>query len=94
MYGGRAAAMKKNKPPEYRGVSWHKGHHKYHAKIYAGAMVHLGDFDDAATAALLRDAAERLVRGPDAVLNFPKISSSLANSAHAINLLKAAGVRF
>lgn len=86
----------KTQTPKYRGVSWHRGrgHQKYRAKITAGISVHLGDYDDPERAALVYDAAERLVRGPDANLNFPRIPSSLADSAYVIGRLKAVGAKY
>lgn len=75
-----------------RGVSWHKNHNRYRAKIYAGRNVYLGDFDDPEEAALVYDAAERIVRGPNAILNFPQEPESLTHVARAIARLKAAGV--
>jgi hypothetical protein len=56
-----------------KGVGWHKGRGRYHARIQLeGTRVHLGFFDDPETAALAYDAAARLLFGAFAVCNYPE----------------------
>lgn len=56
----------------YRGVTFHKQHQKWLAKItHEGRSRHLGLFDNAETAARAYDDAARALKGARARLNFP-----------------------
>ena len=55
-----------------KGVGWHKGRNKYHARIQLqGIRCHLGFFNDAQEAALAYDEAARTRFGAFAVCNYP-----------------------
>jgi len=57
---------------KYKGVSWHKGDRKWHARIYHdGRCHHLGAFTSEIEAARAYDRAARILHGPFASLNFP-----------------------
>ena len=57
---------------KYKGVSWHKGDRKWHARIYHdGRCYHLGAFASEIAAAQAYDRAARILHGPFASLNFP-----------------------
>ena len=57
---------------KYKGVSWHKGDRKWHARIYHdGRCHHLGAFTSEIEAAKAYDRAARILHGPFASLNFP-----------------------
>jgi hypothetical protein len=61
----------------YKGVCWHKGVGKWHARIVVnGQRVHLGYYRDLETAALLYDAAARYFFGEYACPNFPDTPTS------------------
>lgn len=56
--------VKSNSHTELKGVGWHKEREKYYARIQLqGIRVHLGYFQDAATAALAYDEAARTLFG-------------------------------
>lgn len=56
----------------YKGVCWHSGHNRWHAKIKIHQHVrHLGYFPDEIAAACAYDAAARELFGEHAYLNFP-----------------------
>lgn len=57
---------------KYKGVSWHKGDRKWHARIYhKGRCHHLGAFTSEIEAAKAYDRVARILHGPFASLNFP-----------------------
>jgi len=59
-----------NNTSQYKGVSFNTG--KWEARIrYSGQRIHLGRYDDALTAALMYDAASRLLNREFAGCNFP-----------------------
>ena len=61
---------------QLKGVGWHKGRGRYHARIQLeGIRVHLGFFDDKETAALVYDAAARLLFGEFALCNYPECAT-------------------
>ena len=65
--------------PLYRGVSWHKGDRRWRVKIKAyGKHHYLGNYADPEEAARVYDLAAKRLHGPNAVMNFPDDSPSLA----------------
>ena len=88
----RKEVQKMSPKARYRGISWHIRTKKWRAKITKEYRdIHLGNFTDPVEAALVRDAAERIVRGADAVLNFPKTPSSFEHRAFARGRIEASG---
>jgi hypothetical protein len=58
---------------KYKGVSWHKGDGRWHARIYHnGRCHHLGRFRREIDAARAYDRAARRLHGSFASLNFPR----------------------
>lgn len=72
------AYLEANKPPSaapakqrYHGVVWRGNKQKaYRVKVRKGNAVFYKEFKDAEVAARVYDCAARMVRGPDAKLNF------------------------
>jgi hypothetical protein len=81
------------KPRRYRGIVWHAGHQKWVAKTHGnGCYVTLGYYDDPEYAARVYDCAAKLIRGPDAVLNFDGLPPPDMTSAGVRDLLVRRGV--
>jgi len=76
------------KTKRLRGIAWHAGHKKWVAKLHAnGRYVTLGYYDDPERAARIYDCASKLLRGPDAVLNFDGLPPVDMTSADIRDLL-------
>jgi site-specific DNA-cytosine methylase len=82
----RNRVMSKGNTTGFVGVRFSKG--KYEANIVVdGQAKHLGRYDDAKTAALVRDAAARRFFGEFAVLAFPDDYIVLGNAKERTKLL-------
>ena len=91
--------MRQNQPSakqpmrKYRGVAWHAGHGKWVAKLHGnGRYVTLGYYDDPEYAARVYDCASKLIRGPDAVLNFDGLPPTDMTSAEVRTLREDRGI--
>jgi hypothetical protein len=73
--GNRRKAVR-SKSSRFKGVSWHKDHHKWEARIRdGGAQRFLGHFADEVKAAIVYDQAARKYFGDFALTNFPEVQS-------------------
>ena len=79
-----AAAQRDSKTSAYRGVVWDKRYQRWRARFTeGGTILHIGNFDTEADAALAYDrtAIEKL--GARATLNFPTLDDDATNVARA-----------
>lgn len=84
------------KEKKYRGVSFHKGrgHGGYRAKItFECRDIFLGEYPTPEGAAEARDIAEKLLRGPDAVLNFNENRVDFITKIYVIKALAKHGIK-
>ena len=77
-----------------KGVSWHEGRRKYHARIQLQGMRYfLGFFEDAETAALAYDEAARRLFGEFAVCNYPDREAPESLALQVAERLKKRGLK-
>lgn len=77
-----------------KGVSWHEGRRKYHARIQLQGMRYfLGFFEDAETAALAYDEAARRLFGAFAVCNYPDREAPESLALQVAERLKKRGLK-
>jgi hypothetical protein len=70
---GRNQRPRTDGTSRYKGVTWHKGERKWHARIYhKGQCYHLGAFASEVAAARAYDRAAVRLHGAYACLNFPR----------------------